>query len=97
MKSERLDKARVNPEMMLLRIERAIANRQRGPTLRSYGIGWGPGGVGCRPVIRNESHPMNPVFGTFSNRHLERGLTNEQWNELKRQVSIFLKIGRQDQ
>jgi len=78
----------VNPEQWLKNVERAIENRVRGKTA-FFHIGWGAGGIACRPRLGEP--PPDPIFGTFGDQELERGLSCRQWDELKKKIAEFLE------
>ena len=78
----------MNPWEWTDKIERAIENRARGE-VRSFHIGWGAGGIACRP--RRGELPPDPIFGTFTERQLERGLTSRQWDRLLRKLMEYLE------
>lgn len=78
----------MNPEQWLNKVAQAIEIRDR-VTARSFHIGWALGTIVCWP--RRNPNPPDPIFGTFTDRNLERGLSRRQWEELKNKIAEFLE------
>lgn len=83
----------MTPEDWLIKVGRAIENRPR-TGMPSFCIAIVGDVVYCRPS--RGGWPLEYNLGQFTERNLERGLTNKQWDDLKYNIVVYLEGERKD-